>query len=244
MGHPAAAPETGQRRRRKPWRVAAGIVSDLLLTAGFVILLLAIYQLWWTNVASAAAADAERQELLAQWQQPATVQPLPEPSVESPQSEPKYGVPFALLYIPRLKAQVWGLPISQGIGKDVLATGAGHYPGTAMPGEVGNFAIAAHRATHGEPFAYFPDLREGDKVYVQTSDWWYTYRLTHDEPNLTPSDTWVIHPVPGQPDATPTQRLITMTTCTPRYGSTGRWAWFGELVSTSPAQTPPDGISV
>ncbi len=113
-----------------------------------------------------------------------------------------------------------------------------------MPGEIGNFAIAAHRSAHGEPFGDFAELRAGDKVYVQTETTWYTYTLTHDDPNLTPSDVWVVEPVPGQPGATPTERLLTMTTCTPRYGSTGRWAWWGELSATQPtAQGPPDGLS-
>jgi sortase A len=162
----------------------------------------------------------------------------------SAQPTPAYGTGFALLYIPRLRDKVWGLPIHQGVGKDVLAQGAGHYRATAMPGQVGNFAIAAHRSTHDEPFANFPDLRTGDKVYVETRTEWFVYTLSKDDPNLRPSDVWVVEPVPGRPGARPTQQLMTMTTCTPRYGSTGRWAWWASLTATSPTTGPaPDGIT-
>ena len=36
--------------------------------------------------------------------------------------------------------------------------GIGHYPGTKMPGEVGNFAVAAHRTTWGKPFNRIAEL--------------------------------------------------------------------------------------
>ena len=48
--------------------------------------------------------------------------------------------------------------------------------------------------------------------------------------------------MPGHPGAEPTQALLTMTTCTPRYGSTGRWAWWGSLTGYS--QSVPDGLDV
>ena len=119
------------------------------------------------------------------------------------QPVPAYGTGFALLYIPRLRDKVWGLPIHQGTSKAILAQGAGHYRGTAMPGQVGNFAIAAHRSTHDEPFANFPDLQAGDKVYVQTRTQWYVYTLSKDDPNLSPTDVWVVDPVPGKPGRDP-----------------------------------------
>ena len=50
---------------------------------------------------------------------------------------------------------------------------------------------------------------------VETRDAVYTYVM--DEPpkqlTVTDTDTWVIDPVPGKPDAKPTQALITLTTC-------------------------------
>jgi sortase A len=228
-------------------------LGEVFMTLGVLLLLMCVYQLWWTNVESAQAITASRDEIVKSWREP-----LPSPSAtpsssstgttkptaSSAPAPPTYGTGFALLYIPRLQDKVWGLPVHQGTSKDVLAQGAGHYKETQMPGEIGNFAIAAHRSTHDEPFANFPDLRAGDKVYVQTRTEWYVYTLTKDDPNLSPSDVWVVEPVPDKPGATPTQKLMTMTTCTPRYGSTGRWAWWASLTATSPTTGPaPDGLT-
>jgi sortase A len=225
---------------RDTLRLVVRGIGELCLTLGALLLLLTVYQLFWTNVTSAQAIAESRDELSQQWRDA----PHAQGSTAAPLVEPAYGKSFALLYIPRLKGKVWGLPLAEGTGKDVLAKGAGHYAGTAMPGAVGNFALAAHRSTHDEPFADFPDLVAGDKVYVQTQYTWYVYTLTKDDSTLSPSDVWVVDPVPGRPGATPTERLLTMTTCTPRYGSTGRWAWWGRLTAQSPTSAPaPDGIS-
>jgi sortase A len=234
------------RTRGDRVRAVTSGVGEALITLGVLLLLMCVYQLWWTNVQSAQAIDAGRAQITQDWRaHPTPPGPSASPSgTAAPVAKPSYGSGFGLLYIPRLRDKVWGLPILQGTGKDVLAQGAGHYRTSAMPGEVGNFAIAAHRSTHDEPFANFPDLQVGDKVYVQTRDAWYTYTLRKDDPNLSPTDVWVIEPVPGQPGTAPTQRLITMTTCTPRYGSTGRWAWWGDLTAHTPsAQGPPDGLT-
>jgi sortase A len=227
-------------------RVIVRGVGEVFITLGAVLLLMVVYQLWWTNVEAAGAIAQGRADIEKSWSTPSGA-PTRVPTADytpAPMAQPAYGVGFGLLYIPRMRDKVWGLPIHEGVGKDVLAQGAGHYPSSVMPGDVGNFAIAAHRSGHGEPFAGFADLQAGDRVYIQTRDTWYTYRLTQDDPHLSPSDVWVVDPVPGNPTATPSERLLTMTTCTPRYGSTGRWAWWGDLVATSPTSAgPPDHIT-
>ena len=110
------------------------------------------------------------------------------------------------------------MPIVQGVSLDVLATGIGHYPETVMPGEVGNFSVAGHRATNGEPFAYLDQLREGDAVVVETGTTWYTYEVT-DEYIVQPTQVGVILPVPNKPEAKPRKALMTLTTCNPRWES-------------------------
>ncbi len=218
-------------------------IGEVFITLGVLLLLMCVYQLWWTNVESAKAIAVGRDEISADFRGGAPLAAAPADQAK-PVVRPAYGTGFALLYIPRLRDKVWGLPVYQGTGKDILAKGAGHYRSTAMPGEVGNFALAAHRSTHDEPFANIDDLRVGDKVYVQTRTTWFSYTLQKDDSTLTPRDVWVIDPVPGQPGATPTKKLITLTTCTPRYGSTGRWAWWGELAASTPAaEGPPDGLT-
>jgi sortase A len=101
-----------------------------------------------------------------------------------------------------------------------------------VPGELGNFATAGHRATHGEPLRNIDQLEKGDMVVVETATDWFTYQL--DEATIvSPSDVWVIDPVPGEPDATPTEALITLTSCNPRWASTERYIWWGRLVDTT-----------
>jgi sortase A len=227
-------------------RTTARWAGDILITLGVVVALLLVYQLWWTNVQAANAAASTRADLVAAWESTATPAPsaTSEPSASAapeastatvepvaPQSvtAPAVGKPFALMYIPRLRDSVWGSPVVEGVGLDELAKGVGHYPGTAMPGQIGNFATAAHRATHGELFKDFDRLKKGDRVVVETKYGWYVYELDVDK-IIAPTDTWVIDPVPGQPDAEPTEALITLTTCNPRWASTERWAWWGYLV--------------
>ncbi|MFD2078965.1 sortase domain-containing protein [Actinopolymorpha cephalotaxi] len=70
--------------------------------------------------------------------------------------------------IPRF-GRSYVVPAIQGIRKEDLAKGFGHFPETALPGQRGNCALAGHRVTHGEPLRDMPNLRVGDKVVVETS---------------------------------------------------------------------------
>lgn len=69
------------------------------------------------------------------------------------------------------------MPVLEGTSKGVLAARVGHYDTTAGPGAIGNYALAAHRITHGEPFRKLPDLQAGDLVYVDTADQTYAYKM-------------------------------------------------------------------
>jgi sortase A len=108
--------------------------------------------------------------------------------------------------------------------------------GTAFPGNAGNFAVAGHRATHGEPFARFDLLNEGDEVVVETVDGLFTYSLVTDS-KVTPEDVWVVGPRPDidqLKSLPPGSKIITLTTCDPRWSSENRWVWFGVLDSFVP----------
>jgi sortase A len=224
------------RAPARAW-AAVGVLGEILITIGVVLLLLVAYQLWWTNVEAGRAADQVSAELERAW-----AQPLPEDSgtAEEPEdgeeeqavpSGPIPGNAFARMYIPRLSDSVWGTPVVQGVSRADLAKGIGHYTTSAMPGEVGNFAVAGHRATNGEPLRDIDRIQEGDEVFVETRDTWYVYTLERDQ-IVRPTDTWVIAPVPWDPGAKPTERLITLTTCHPRWASTQRWIWWGSLTET------------
>jgi sortase A len=244
------APPTTGTTGRTPSRVwsAVGVLGELLITAGVLILLFVAYQLLWTNVTAQRSADQVASQLQESWSRPgdATGSSVSgdsgETGEEAPEARPEIGDAFALMYIPRLSDKVWGMPVLESVELSDLARGIGHYPMSQLPGEKGNFAVAAHRATNGEPFRAIDRLQVGDKVFVETQDSWYEYTLRRDR-IVSPQDTWVIDPVPGDPGATPTDRLITLTTCNPRWGSTTRWIWWGDLTTRydkASGEIPPE----
>jgi sortase A len=211
------------------------LIGELAVLAGIVVLLQAVYQIWITNFESDQKALQVSERLIAEFSK------APETLAADPQMAPekeKHGG-FALLYIPALKEDVWALPILKDVTEDSLSKGAGHYPATAMPGEVGNFAIAAHRATYGEPFAYFERLNAGDRVIVQTAEGFYIYRLFADK-KIQTTEVWVISEQPTGVVTTP-KAIITLTTCDPRWNSTQRWARWGELIEFS--ETVPEELN-
>ena len=125
----------------------------------------------------------------------------------------------------------------QGTGLPQLALGPGHVPGTALPGQIGNFAVAAHRVTAGNPFYRLNDLRPGDKVMIETAAVTYTYQVTTTELVL-PDDTAVLDPVPGHPRQHPSEAMITLITCDPPWTGTHRIIVFGSLEARNTALRP------
>ncbi len=224
-------------RASRGW-AAVGVVGELLITLGVVLLLFVAYQLWWTNVVADRAAEQQAVALQDSWSRPPTGQDAGDEGDEGDGTvrRPTLGDAFALMYIPRLSDKVWGMPVLESVALPDLASGIGHYPETQLPGQKGNFAVAAHRATNGEPFRDIDRLQVGDKVYVEVRDSWFEYTLNRDQ-IVSPQAGWVLDPVPGEPGATPVDRLITLTTCNPRWASTTRWIWWGELSNTWDKET-------
>ncbi|MFF2994892.1 class E sortase [Streptomyces sp. NPDC057950] len=151
---------------------------------------------------------------------------------------PRWSQAYAVLSIPRLGLRV---PVAEGVGKrDVLNKGyVGHYKGSQQPGQAGNFALAGHRNTHGEPFRYVNRLRPGDTVRVETASAVFTYAVDRTLPRTSARDGGVIGPVPRS-TVRPSYGYsepgyyITLTTCTPEYTSTYRLVVWGKLRSMRP----------
>ncbi|MEU9096388.1 class E sortase [Streptomyces sp. NPDC048361] len=145
---------------------------------------------------------------------------------------------YAVIRIPRIAVAA---PIAQGISKaGVLDKGyVGHYVQSAQPGQAGNFALAGHRNTHGEPFRYINKLRAGDEVVVETRDTVYTYVVDSVLPQTSARDSGTIAAVPRS-DVKPSYgysepgHYITLTTCTPEFTSTYRLVVWGKLRASRP----------
>jgi sortase A len=216
--------------------------GEVMMSLGLVLLLFCVYQLVWTNVEANAAADAASDDLRQSWDasSPAVSAPAPEPDAQQPPPSappPPPGDAFAFIHIPRL-GDGWVRPVVEGVTHEDLARGVGHYPTSPMPGVIGNFALAGHRATNGEPFRELDKLQAGDAVVIETGDSWYTYTMRRME-IVAPTQVDVLLPVPRQPGANATQPLITLTTCHPRWASTQRMIWYGDLTATQPKGAGP-----
>jgi sortase A len=149
---------------------------------------------------------------------------------------PSLSQAYAILTIPRLGLRA---PVAEGTSKrNVLNKGyVGHYAGTQQPGQNGNFALAGHRNTHGEPFRYLNQLRKGDEIEVTTRTAVHTYAVDAVLSRTSPRDSGVLRPVPRSL-VHPSRgydapgRYLTLTTCTPEYSSRYRLVVWGKLMST------------
>lgn len=198
----------------------------LLAVTGLLTLVLAGGFLLWTRQAGTRQAQHTVRVLEKQWQQappPTTKDPIPDRA-------------FALMTVPRFGAD-WVMPVFEGTGSASLRGGVGHYRGTALPGAIGNFAVAGHRTTWARPFREVDRLREGDEVVVRTRGARFTYRVT-DHEIVRPGHSDVLDPVPGDPDAPPDRARLTLTTCHPEYSAWQRWIVHAVLVTTTPTTTP------
>jgi len=223
----AAQASTRQRPARKKrslfWR-ALGVLGELLITAGIVVGLFVVWQLWWTDVVAKQEQAAAIEEIQEDWGEAPVKIGTPRyddpPAVPHPTEE---GALIGLMHIPRFGVDYVDT-IREGVGlKTVLDTGAfGHYPDTAYPGEIGNFATAAHRQTYGAPMRDVDQLQVDDAIIVETEDAYLIYKVS-DSYIVEPSQGEVVAPVPGDLEAEATERYLTITTCHPPFVSDKRW---------------------
>ena len=197
-------------------------LGQLLITLGVVVLLFGVYEFVGTGVYTRQQQRGLGRVGTRTWQEP----PAAVPAQAAPVPPPR-GAPFAVLRLPRL-GEDYEQVVVEGVSPDDLRRGPGHYPGTAMPGEVGNVVISGHRTTYGAPFADLDRLRPGDELLLRSRYADITYRMTRAE-IVSPSAVDVIAPVPRRPGAAPTERLLTLTTCNPKYSAKQRLiVYFGQ----------------
>lgn len=232
------ARQAARAAKDSPSLIASRALGEVFITLGVLMLLFVTYQLWWTNVRAEEEAGGAATNLQHEW--------------DKGGGEKKNlvdGERFGIMYIPKLDVKA---PIAEGIDKHrVLDHGmVGHYDKnsgikTAMPWDKkGNFAVAAHRNTHGEPFRYVNKLTKGDKIVVETKSSYYTYEMESILPQTSPSNTSVIGPVPPGSGFTGPGRYITLTTCTPEFTSTYRMIVWGKMVDERPrSKGKPDALA-
>ncbi len=251
----SSAPTTRRDLRARPRRRASalGIAGEVLITVGVVALLYVVWQLWLGDVIIGSQQRAVAESISEEWAADAAATPEPTPSATASAppppppatadpvvlSEAGDGEIFALMRVPRFGAD-YQVPIAGGVSRarTLDPIGIGHYPGTPMPGDMGNVALAGHRGGNGAPFHRIADLRVGDAVVIETPDGWYTYRFRSVE-YVPPTAVDVLLPVPRQDGSQPEGRYLTMTSCSPIDGSAERIIAYSVFESFTPRTSGP-----
>jgi len=143
---------------------------------------------------------------------------------------------FATMHVPRFGAG-WQRSVGEGVSESRILNrediNVGHYPSTQLPGQVGNFAVAAHRETHSGPFSEISALQIGDPIVIETPEAFYVYRYRNTE-YVLPSGVGVLDATPQSGSESPGDRYITLTSCNPRMSTSERIIAYGVLDTWSP----------
>ena len=191
-------------------------IGQTLITFGVVILLFCGYELWFTGIYTKQQQHELGKGLDRTWQQAPAVVPHPH---QKPVLLPYVvGEGIARIWFPTLHLHY---VVVEGVNRDDLKKGPGHYPTSARIGAVGNVVISGHRTTYLAPFNRVDELHQGDPIVLETQGFWYTYTVT-SETVVKPTAIEVTYPVPYHLGQKPTQRLLTLTTCNPKYSATTR----------------------
>lgn len=203
------------RPRRTPTQRIVSVFGALLILVGLGFLGYVGWQYYGTDIVSKHKQAEVKTQIKAKWKD----------NID--------GDEIGLLRVPRF-GKKYEQPIIPGFGQSALAKGVGWYKKGAKPGEIGNFAIAGHRVTHGEPFRDFLKLRKGDKVYIETRTHVYTYVLRDNGTDRTVdfSTRWVLMSNPIDRNFVPTKPILTMLTCSELFHTNNRSVVFGDLVKT------------
>lgn len=213
---------------------AIGISGETLVTAGLFVLLFLGWHVWFNDIVQGAAQDKAAAALSNTWDNvpsgttefdraagtsDGAITDVTPPVVASPGNANS----FATVLIPRFGSR-YERTVAEGVDTETVlnnqVTGIGRYPDTALLGQIGNFAVAAHRTTYGAPFGDVDKLRIGDRIYVETEEGWYVYRFRNIE-YVYPTQVAVLNPVP-QLQIGAKDRILTMTTCHPKLSAAER----------------------
>ncbi len=204
-----------------------GVVGRLLVAAGLVVLGFVAFQLWGTGLETARgqseltaslAAEAGDDGDVVDLEQLAEQLAAQDPATAPATPAPPQGEPVGVIAIPRI-----GLMnvIVEGVSKEELKKGPGHYPGTPLPGQAGNSGIAGHRTTYGAPFNRIDELVPGDEITVVTPQGEFIYEVI-PAPGQTDQAWYTVTPSQVEVLADMGDDRITLTACHPKYSARQR----------------------
>jgi len=153
-----------------------------------------------------------------------TALPRPDPAPADPYA-PTPIVQVGVVEIPKI-ALVH--PVYEGITLTVIDHGPGHWPGSAMPCQVGNTVFPGHRVTHTHPFLNLDLLNPGDQIVFHMTGHDCVYAVTGTQ-IVRPTDVYVIDPTPTA--------TVTLIACHPKHSAAQRIVVKGKLIADIPRPT-------
>ena len=171
-----------EKRRRRGIRVVIGVVLGLALAFGVVASRGTIASDTGFTVGQ-AVGDIHHPTLAVT---PVTVPPLPIPEAlpDNPYEDTPQVV-VGTIEIPKLGISA---DMQRGMALTAINRGPGWWPGTAMPGELGNVVIAGHRTTYSKPFSRLNELAPGDQVIFTTDAGRFVYAVRDV---IVVPETWI-----------------------------------------------------
>lgn len=151
----------------------------------------------------------------------------PNPSGNGFAAAPAHGSPVTRLKIARIGVDVI---VVEGVTGNALRAGAGHFPESALPGDLtGNVAIAGHRTGYGEPFRHLDRLGPSDRILLETPFGTFAYRVSKpfDGHKTNP---WITVPTDLTVTGMTAEPTLTLITCDPPGTSTNRLILRADLI--------------
>jgi sortase A len=242
------------RKKRERSVTFLGVAGEVLITSGALVLLFWVWMVgindWIQNFTQSQAAA----EIAEQWQRE-----VPEPTADTevgdvtPSTDPppvidtvSDGSAFATLYVPRF-GDSYQRVIAEGVDLQRVLNnprlGVGRYPQSSALGELGNVGLAGHRTSFGASFGEVSQLRLGDRLYIETREGWFSYQFRNLE-YVWPSEVEVLNPVPKGDAVETTDRLLTLTSCHPRFSNAERIIAYAVFDGWYPRSSgPPSDIA-
>ena len=177
-----------------------------MIVAGLLLLSFVAYQLWGTGIVESRSQTAIAKQF---------VKPQP--------IQPQLGGLVGRITIPSIGVSKY---VVAGVRLKDLERGPGLFPGSPMPGQKGNVAIAGHRTTFGAPFSRIDELRGNERIILESKDGTFTYIVNGEPKIVLATDTAVAK------TTNPDIATITLVSCYPKWTSTKRIIVVATLDST------------
>ena len=208
---------------------ALDVLGRFFITTGLLLLAFVAYQLWGTGI-----KQAQSRKILAAEFARVTSTTVRGTSAQYDRAVLREGDVVGRISIPSLGVDSW---IVAGSKLKYLEKGPGVFPKSAMPGHLGNFAVAGHRTSYGAPFGDIDRLKKGDLITVTSQEGTFNYSVTRSEV-VPPTDVSVLRTVD------PTRAVATLITCHPKWTSSNRLVVHAELTSQQTAIATPAVLDV